>query len=1449
MKEIQKKQAEWIKQFKKKSDQKAIKGQIVTTIIKSLEHITEEKKRTALMNNLENLKDRDLTLSPKIKTAFLEIIKKETIQVKSDLADIKEMKKAFRNVSKQLETFKKEIQYFDEKKGFFWKGKNTNLHLLDKNKKTLESLDFEDYIPYIRKLEKHFAVNKYILSYLESLSTIWKTRSILIGKRLGSLQENYEKGNLNINTLQFYRNRYISFQEIREILQKTDLAKMLNRFFRTILVSIENIQNVANHIRESIDYLYNNLKKEIVTLSRELSKVRRAKTLKYPNIKEGDLRKFRVLLLTHEYEIGGGVATAVRKVVSAIAKRENLQVDVIVHPPPMNYRKNDKPYIFYYKGKYPQTFSTLNELLLFLQDLSYNIIHVHSLSFTDLLKGGLSNIQKLNPESKLIYTCHSLIAYERFSQDKYRPWGTVEIEAQEELLQKADSIVHLTNFGATIAHGTWKEIKSTLDKKMNSYYPQYRKKACIIPNAIDLNFDFFGYSRKYLKWKIKHNQVIRLGYIGRLAEEKGIISLAKVFSRTSQIYEKFYLIIVGDDPGDTGIRNRMEYYLKSTKHLFLGFRDGKELDNAFKHIDICIVPSYNESFSIVALEAFARNIPVIISNVDGPKELFVQGKTNEMNKHKFAIGMDPKNEDSIIQALAYCIGNPAQLEKMVGLAREEIMDKYNWENIAKEYEKLYVATYQDKVYDGGFRPPEEEIEPFDEGIKNGKNVGLIYDMGLWDVFIHMIEYAGYEVNLWAYDIQTEKGYSPEGLASFIQNQDIILICWLASDKWWNEIISLCSKYDKPCIMKYENGLGMHQDNIQKSEQKEALRKATILAPTDLLSSRILKKIGVPFERQIIVPNGIDIKEMEKRSLNIEENRFRFELPRDRVIGAFLGRMDIPKNFLSALIAYKRLAQSMDLSHTCLLFKGFIVDEVIPSCYLPVRHGRLEEIFLREVRDFIKEYGGKIVQQNGKVESYQGRYGKDTLIVILEKGMSNQENYWSFMASCDFILMPSGWGIGNVRVVAEAMALKKPVVMLDAITHPFTYGKAGIYIPAAKKISEYEGLPLYVPDIKQFTAILRKMFLDQDYRNDKGQEGYKYATKNLDTLNIGIDRLVYAIDILKETYDSQHNTFNTSEIKKMYYETEKAMSPPHEIFSSYLEIVEDEKIQEKVDIIIPAFNLSSDEIYYNEAIYCIMTLLYQYRGDSSFRKEVSIFIGTNQPEYFRLFERIPNIHVKHYSRDKLSEWTRTVKHPGKSYIYFIKIMMLKDLARGNNTLLMDTDIIFNHKITKLLNSFRQDISFMNEREWQLKSNMSHYMDFVRSFNNPHIINGETYMWNSGFIGIHYTNLGLIDEIIDLLKAFVEVKYSLFEKYLQIYPPEKYGRPYDNHRTVEQLAVAVVLSKHTVIKQTWDLYFHYYNHKEKIHPVIVKYVKAVKNHGVQKVLTNKEFAHIFSVKISD
>jgi len=114
-------------------------------------------------------------------------------------------------------------------------------------------------------------------------------------------------------------------------------------------------------------------------------------------------------------------------------------------------------------------------------------------------------------------------------------------------------------------------------------------------------------------------------FVGRMAYQKGPDLLVEAIPMILHYYPHAKFIFVGDGELRASVEHRA--WSRGVYHAtrFLGYRSGQELANIYKACDVVCVPSRNEPFGIVILEAWSAGKPVVVSCNGGPSEFVWHG--------------------------------------------------------------------------------------------------------------------------------------------------------------------------------------------------------------------------------------------------------------------------------------------------------------------------------------------------------------------------------------------------------------------------------------------------------------------------------------------------------------------------------------------------------------------------------------------------------------------------------------------------------------------------------------------------------------------------------------------------------------------------------------------------------------------------------------------------------
>lgn len=189
-------------------------------------------------------------------------------------------------------------------------------------------------------------------------------------------------------------------------------------------------------------------------------------------------------------------------------------------------------------------------------------------------------------------------------------------------------------------------------------------------------------------------------FVGRLEESKGIFVLIQSFRELvekKQIPKNIKLLIAGGTAQSVNINKfypndpRMRQEIKGLEDRikFLGPRNEEELADLFKNAVATVVPSYYESFGMVAAEAQACGCPVIASEVGGLKDIVIPGKTG--------LHVTKGNIAKLTESMYHLLSKPQFVRELKNNARKFAQKEFKWQQIAKKINHLYEETIYETV--------------------------------------------------------------------------------------------------------------------------------------------------------------------------------------------------------------------------------------------------------------------------------------------------------------------------------------------------------------------------------------------------------------------------------------------------------------------------------------------------------------------------------------------------------------------------------------------------------------------------------------------------------------------------------------------------------------------------------------------------------------------------------
>ena len=172
---------------------------------------------------------------------------------------------------------------------------------------------------------------------------------------------------------------------------------------------------------------------------------------------------------------------------------------------------------------------------------------------------------------------------------------------------------------------------------------------------------------------------IKILFVGRLIEVKGIKELIEVFTMLCKKYENLELNIVGE-----GILRKDIETLHIKNVNVLGYLTGKKLYENYVLNDIFCLPTKTETFGLVLLEAMNYKIPIITTEGESVSNII---KNNETG---LTIKLQKKNDK-------YFIDKFELYRKIEELITNKKLQRYLSNNAFNEYNNLYKKNEFDNI--------------------------------------------------------------------------------------------------------------------------------------------------------------------------------------------------------------------------------------------------------------------------------------------------------------------------------------------------------------------------------------------------------------------------------------------------------------------------------------------------------------------------------------------------------------------------------------------------------------------------------------------------------------------------------------------------------------------------------------------------------------------------------
>lgn len=171
---------------------------------------------------------------------------------------------------------------------------------------------------------------------------------------------------------------------------------------------------------------------------------------------------------------------------------------------------------------------------------------------------------------------------------------------------------------------------------------------------------------------------LRLLALGRLVEKKGFDVLLDALAALPSAAPPVVLMLAGDGPLRGGLEARARALAPRVVVRFVGWVE--EVAPLFAASDLFVLPSRDEPFGIVVLEAMASGVPVVATRTAGPLEV-LDADTARL--------VDIGDVAALSAAIAADLAEPASARQRAARAAAVFRATYSAAAVVPRYERLY----------------------------------------------------------------------------------------------------------------------------------------------------------------------------------------------------------------------------------------------------------------------------------------------------------------------------------------------------------------------------------------------------------------------------------------------------------------------------------------------------------------------------------------------------------------------------------------------------------------------------------------------------------------------------------------------------------------------------------------------------------------------------------------
>lgn len=181
--------------------------------------------------------------------------------------------------------------------------------------------------------------------------------------------------------------------------------------------------------------------------------------------------------------------------------------------------------------------------------------------------------------------------------------------------------------------------------------------------------------------RIRKPGVFTFVFIGRLVRDKGINELVEAFERLNKEYPNTRLLLVGrQEPELDPLKPETIAKIDNDKNIE-AVGQQSDVRHWLAASDAFVFPSYREGFPNVVIEAGAMGLPSIVTDINGSREIIIEGKNGTI--------IPPRDAEALYIAMKSFLEYPDIRTEMATNARPFVATRYEQSYVRKCLKEYY----------------------------------------------------------------------------------------------------------------------------------------------------------------------------------------------------------------------------------------------------------------------------------------------------------------------------------------------------------------------------------------------------------------------------------------------------------------------------------------------------------------------------------------------------------------------------------------------------------------------------------------------------------------------------------------------------------------------------------------------------------------------------------------